>query len=340
MSITKRPFGTLKDGTPVTCWTLTSENGMVAEVIDYGATIRTIVVPDKNGNPVDVVLGYDDIDGYVNNGSYYGATIGRFGNRIREGKFTLNGVDYTLAVNDGPNHLHGGIVGFDKRVWDSVEVDGGVKFTLVSPDGEEGYPGTLTVDVTMKWVGNGLQIHYDATTDKDTPLNLTNHSYFNLNGKGDVQDQLLMINSDAITLNDEHALPTGEIWQVADTAVDFREEHTIGERADNDDRSVIYSHGYDNNFILKGSPASIARSCESGIVMTTYTDEPGVQLYTCNGMPERVGKNGAVYGHRAAFCLETQHNPDSINHPEWPSCVLKAGDKYSSTTTYEFSVKK
>lgn len=340
MGITKRHFGNLADGTAVTCWTLTSENGFTAEVLDYGATIRSIVVPDKNGNPVDVVLGYDDIEGYVNNESYYGATIGRFGNRIKAGKFTLNGVDYNLAVNDGPNHLHGGNVGFDKRVWDTAEFDGGVKFSRLSPDGEEGYPGNLTVEVTMKWVGNGLQIHYEATTDKDTVLNLTNHSYFNLDGKGDVQNQLLMINSDAITLNDEYALPNGEIWKVDGTAVDFREEHTIGERADSDDRSVKYSHGYDNNFILKCNPASIARSVQSGIVMTTTTDEPGVQLYTCNGMPERKGKNGAIYGHRAAFCLETQHYPDSINHPEWPTCVLKAGEKYDSTTTYEFSVEK
>ena len=337
--ITKRPFGTLADGRAVTCWTITSDDGLSADILDYGATIRSIRVPDKNGNLTDVVLGYDTIEGYTGNRGYYGATIGRFGNRIGGGEFDLNGKHYVLAKNNGVNHLHGGNVGFDKRIWNAEEVSDGVVFSRVSPDGEEGYPGTLNVCVKFSWQGSGLEIRYHAVSDQDTVINLTNHSYFNLNGHGDVQKQTLMIQADSFTINDEGCLPTGEIVSVAGTAMDFRMPKAIGRDADADEICVKYSKGYDANFVLNGaSPAAVAHSDESGITMTMTTDQPGVQLYTANAMAPRIGKAGQEYGHRAAFCLETQHFPDCIHHPDWPSCVLRAGEIFESVTTYAFSV--
>ena len=337
--ITKRPFGTLADGRAVTCWTITSDDGLSADILDYGATIRSIRVPDKNGNLTDVVLGYDTIEGYTGNRGYYGATIGRFGNRIGGGEFDLNGKHYVLAKNNGVNHLHGGNVGFDKRIWNAEEVSDGVVFSRVSPDGEEGYPGTLNVCVKFSWQGSGLEIRYHAVSDQDTVINLTNHSYFNLNGHGDVQKQTLMIQADSFTINDEGCLPTGEIVSVAGTAMDFRTPKAIGRDADADEICVKYSKGYDANFVLNGaSPAAVAHSDESGITMTMTTDQPGVQLYTANAMASRIGKAGQEYGHRAAFCLETQHFPDCIHHPDWPSCVLRAGEIFESVTTYAFSV--
>ena len=231
------------------------------------------------------------------------------------------------------------IRGFDKYVWDAHEEADGLVFSRVSPDGEEGYPGTLTLSVRFCWKGDSFCIHYHAETDQDTILNLTNHSYFNLNGKGDVQKQLLKIHADLFTPNDDICLPTGEIRPVAGTAMDFRRFKAIGQDADNDEDCVRASRGYDANFILDGSiPADTARSPESGIVMQVTTDQPGVQLYTANGMGPVSGKNGQVYGHRAAFCLETQHYPDCIHHPDWPSCILRAGEAFDSTTVYAFSV--
>lgn len=340
MSITKKYFGTTADGREVSVFTITAQNGMQAELLDYGATIRTLVVPDKNGEPVDVVLGYDTIQEYETNDGYLGATIGRVGNRIREGKFTLDGKEYTLAVNNGPNHLHGGVKGFDKYVWDTEILGDKVKFSLVSPDGDEGYPGTLNVSVTMGFEGNGFAIEYEATTDKDTVINLTNHSYFNLNGKGDNTTHLLTLNADSFTINDENCLPTGEIVSVEGTAMDFRTEHTIGERNDSDEPCVALSGGYDANYVLNSTNAARVRTEESGIVMTVTTTEPGVQLYSANFTTKRAGKGGSVMDRRYAICLETQHFPDSINHPEWPSTVLKVGDTYKSKTTYSFSANK
>ena len=337
--ITKRPFGTLADGRAVTCWTITSHGGLSADILDYGATIRSIQVPDKNGKLTDVVLGYDTIEGYTGNRGYYGATIGRFGNRIGGGEFDLNGRHYVLARNNGANHLHGGNVGFDKQIWNAEEVSDGVVFSRVSPDGEEGYPGTLNIRVKFSWQGNGLEIRYQAVSDEDTVINLTNHSYFNLDGHGDVQKQTLMIQADSFTINDEGCLPTGEIVSVEGTAMDFRTPKAIGRDADADELCVKYSKGYDANFILNGaSPAAVAHSDESGITMTMTTDQPGVQLYTANGMAPRIGKAGQEYGHRAAFCLETQHYPDCVHHPDWPSCVLRSGERFESVTTYAFSI--
>lgn len=338
MSVTKRFFGTTPDGAEVTCWKITDENGMQAEILDYGVTIRTLIVPDKNGNPIDVVLGYDTLEEYIEHNGYFGATVGRFANRIGKGSFTLNGQEYKLAVNNGENHLHGGKVGFNRYVWDAKEVENGVMFSMTSPDGDEGYPGTMQVQVTVSLKDSGLQLKYYAESDKDTIVNLTNHSYFNLNGKGDIHNQLLTINAESFTINDADCLPTGEIVPVENTAMDFRTERAIGEAVDSDEICVKLSGGYDANFVLSGSPAVVARSLESGIVMTVTTDQPGVQLYTGNKTSVRNGKGGAQYSRRNGFCLETQHFPDCIHHPEWPTCILRAGEHFNSTTTYAFSV--
>ncbi len=336
--ITKKLFGKMPTGEEIFCWTIT-DGDMSAEVIDYGATLRSLIVPDKNGKPTDVVLGYDTVEEYIENDGYIGATVGRFANRICKGKFTLNGEQYTLATNDGPNHLHGGIEGYDKRVWDLKDEDGSLACYLVSPDGDEGYPGTLEIKVTYAIIDGGLSIHYEAASDKDTIFNPTNHAYFNLDGKDKVNDQYLKINADYFTPNDADCLPTGEILSVKGTSMDFTEFHTIAERADMDEFVKPYG-GYDVNFVLNGkSPACEVYSDKNGIVMTVETTEPGVQLYTGNGTSDRKGKDGAEYGWRSAFCLETQHYPDCINHSDWPSCVLKAGELFNSTTVYKFSVK-
>ena len=339
MSVTKRFFGTTADGREVNCYKITAENGMETEILDYGATVRTLLVPDKKGNMVDVVMGYDTIEEYENNDGYLGATVGRFANRIKKGKFTLNGKEYTLALNDGENHLHGGNIGFDKYVWKAKEITDGVEFSIVSPDGDEGYPGTLDLKVAITLKNGALSFDYTALSDKDTIINLTNHSYFNLNGGGSIHGHFLTVNADSFTINGEGCLPTGEIVSVENTAMDFLTEHTIGERVDSDCPSVKLCGGYDSNFCLSGTPAVIARSEDSGIVMTVTTDQPGVQLYTGNMTSERKGKGGKTFGRRMAFCLETQHYPDCINHPEWPGCVIKAGEKYKTNTTYTFGLK-
>lgn len=339
MNIKKRCFGYMPNGSAVTCWEL-SNNGIKAEILDYGVTIRTVVVPDKNGKPIDVVLGYDELDGYLNNRGYLGGTVGRFGNRIGNAIFELNGEEYQLAANNGINHLHGGNVGFDKVVWNAEEVENGVRFYRLSPDGEEGYPGNLQVFVTITLTENGIKLHYRATTDKDTIVNLTNHTYFNLNGEGNVQEQLLKINAEQFSVTDDVCLPTGELRNVEGTAMDFREFRAIGEFADSDEDCVKKFGGYDVNMVLTGkNPAVIAYSERSGILMKAITDQPGVQLYTSNNMTPRTGKSGQQYGHRSGFCLETQHFPDCIHHSEWPTCVLKVGDVFESTTIYSFETK-
>ena len=338
MSVTKRLFGRLSDGREVTCFKITDESGTQAEILDYGVAIRTLKVFDKNNNLSDVVLGYDTIEEYVNNDGYFGAVVGRFGNRIRDGKFTLNGKEYTLATNNGPNHLHGGKIGFNKYIWNSKVLENGVEFSILSPDGDEGYPGNLNVTVTVTLVGSELKISYRAVSDEDTIINLTNHTYFNLNDtKGKIYDYLLTVNADSFTINDANGLPTGEIVPGENTAMDFRTEKTIGERIGSEDISVKLFGGYDSNFILSSNTAAVVRCVESGITMTVVTDQPGMQFYTANKTSERNGKNGLKYGRHSGFCMETQHYPDSINHPEWPTCILKAGEEFKSSTTYSFS---
>ena len=339
MKVTKSSFGVLADGSPVSLYTLTADNGSVVEVLDYGVTIRGIMVPDRGGDPVDVALGYDTLEEYVRNDGYLGAVVGRFANRIAGGRLFLNGTDYPLACNDGENHLHGGDRGFDKYVWDCAEIEDGLRFTRLSPDGEEGYPGNLKLCVDVCWDGTVLEFRYEAAADADTVLNLTNHTYFNLSGGGSVLEHQIRINADSFTRNGEGCLPTGEIVPVAGTAMDLRQFRAIGEAIDAEEDCVKLSGGYDCNFVLSGSPAAQVISPDTGITMTVETDQPGIQFYSGNFLTERAGKNGAVYERRHGFCLETQHYPDSVHHSQWPSTVLRAGETFRSRTRYRFGVE-
>lgn len=334
--ITKRPFGTLEDGTAVSLWELTNERGLTAQVLDYGVTIRSVLVPDKRGKLVDVVLGYDTLKEYVRDGCYLGTTVGRCANRIKGASFELNGKTYPLYANNGENHLHGGKRGFNKYVWHGEQTGEAVTFSRLSPDGEEGYPGNLQVQVTIGWEGDSLTIRYEATTDQDTVVNLTNHSYFNLNGKGKINGHLLQVAADHYTLNGRDGIPTGEVVSVEGSAMDFRTPKTIGQDAGKKELCVSFFNGYDSNFIISGHPFATAVGDKTGITLIADTDQPGVQLYTANALGPRLGKKGSFYGFRSGFCLETQNYPDAIHHPQWPSCILKAGETYRSVTTYTF----
>lgn len=338
MTISKRAFDTLWDGSPISCWTLTNEKGLQAEILDYGVTIRSLIVPDKQGKPVDVVLGYDTLAEYVSDDAYFGATVGRFANRIKGASFQLNGKTYNLYANNGANHLHGGKRGFNGYVWDSQQVDDAVVFSRVSPDGEEGYPGNLSIRVTVSWKGDSLSLEYEAEADQDTILNLTNHSYFNLNGAGNgsINEHVMQINAESYTLNGEDCTPTGQIVPVTGSAMDFLTPKAIGRDADKDEPCVKYFNGYDSNFVLSAHPIATTTGDRTGITMVTDTDQPGVQLYTANDLSDRKGKGGKDYGFRGGFCLETQHYPDCIHHPQWPSCILRAGERFRSFTTYTF----
>ena len=352
MNIEKRVFGTTPDGTTVDIYTLTNANGLEAQITNYAGIVVSLKVPDRNGKLKDVVLGYDNLEGYLKETPYFGAIIGRYGNRIAKGKFSLNGVEYTLAQNNGENHLHGGIKGFDKVVWqakplkhdDSV----GLELVYLSKDGEEGYPGNLSVTVVYTLTNNNeLKIDYSATTDKETVVNLTNHSYFNLAnaGAGDILSHEMMINADKFTPVDKGLIPTGELRSVKDTPMDFTQPTAIGERIDQDDEQLINGLGYDHNWVLNNSDGSMALAARvyeptTGRVLEVYTTEPGLQFYSGNFLDGSItGKEGTVYQKRHGFCLETQHFPDSPNKPGFPSTVLKPGDKYTTTTIYKFSAK-
>lgn len=335
-------FGKTPDGTPVERYTLT--NGKIAaKIITYGGILAELLVPDKNGKLGDVVLGFDTLDPYVKGHPFFGATVGRYANRIAKGKFSLDGKDYTLAVNNGPNSLHGGLKGFDKYVW-KVEKSDESSLTLshVSKDGDEGYPGTMHVQVTFTVTkDSALRIDYKATTDKSTVLNLTNHSYFNLGGpaSGPILDHVVQLEADAYTAVDDTLIPTGKIAPVRGTALDFTKPMAIGARFSELKSDPV---GYDHNFVLRGHgelTALAARVTEpkSGRIMEVYTTEPGVQLYTSNFMDGTLtGKDGVVYKKYGAFCLETQHYPDSPNHSEFPTTVLRPGQTFTSTTIYKF----
>ena len=338
MSITKRVFGTLPDGRAVTAWTLTNENGLQAEILDLGATIRSILVPNRQGELVDIALGYDTVEDYLSNDGYLGATIGRFANRIKGASFELNGKTYPLYANNGENHLHGGRVGFDRYLWDVAQGDNGLSFSRLSPHGEEGYPGNLKITVTMGWEGNRLVIRYEATCDQDTVINFTNHCYFNLNGTGTILGHQMQIAAQEYTENGPDCAPTGRILPVEGSAMDFRSPKTVGRDIFSGDPSVKYFGGYDSNFILSGHPVAITTGEVSGITMITDTDQPGLQLYTGNALTPRKGKAGADYGIHSALCLETQHFPDSIHNPQWPSCILRAGEQFRSFTSYTFGL--
>jgi aldose 1-epimerase len=349
--VTREPFGQLPDGTQVDVLTLTNANGMTVRAITYGGIITSLRVPDRNGQFDDVVLGYDHLGGYVEQSPYFGAIIGRYGNRIAGGRFTLDGQTYSLATNNGPNHLHGGITGFDKVVWRAEPFENGdsvgVAFLYTSRDGEEGYPGSLDVRVTYTLTGaNELVFDYYAVTDRPTPVNLTQHSYFNLagNGSGDILGHHVTINADHFTPVDSTLIPTGAIAPVAGTAFDFRSATAIGARIDQDEEQLRYGLGYDHNFVLERGDSGLSHAArvyepQTGRVMEVYTTEPGIQFYTGNFLDGSItGKAGHVYRHRYGFCLETQHFPDSPNKPEFPSTILRPGDEYRSTTTYVFGV--
>lgn len=339
-------FGVTKAGELVKKYALINGSGMGVSVLDYGCTVAEIRVPDKNNNPVDVCLGYDTIAEYETNDGFLGAVVGRHANRIQNGRFELNGKVYSLAVNDGPNHLHGGVRGFDKYVWDSEISGDSVIFTRLSPDGEEGYPGNLQLKVTYSLTDdNTLDITYEAKSDADTVVNLTNHTYFNLGGhkSGTILDQELQLFADRFTENDAHCLPTGKISPVAGTPFDFTQPKRIGKEIAEQDIQLENGNGYDHNFVLsdKSDFKKAARlySPVSGIAMAVFTTMPGVQVYTSNGLTERNGKRGARYAPHDAVCLETQYFPNAMACRNFPSPVLKQGELYRHTTEYHFEVK-
>ena len=340
--ITSHPFGNLPDGRAVTCYRLAGGADSFVEVLDYGATIRAIVVPDRAGNPTDVVLGFDTPGEYQASDTYFGAIVGRHANRIGGGTFTLNGETYALAINNGPNHLHGGLDGFDNRFF-SVEILGDtLKMHLVSPHGDQGYPGTLTLTVSVTFSEeNALTIRYEAVTDRDTVVNLTNHSYFDLSGGKDSLGQLLTIDADHYTENDENTLPTGAVLSVADTPFDFRTEKTVGRDNQADHPQIARCNGYDHNFVLKNGGAlrefALLRSSVTGITMTAATDLPGVQLYGANFV-DVTGKNGTHYGPYSGCCLETQFFPNAMAVEHFQKPILRAGETFDHTTVYRFSL--
>lgn len=349
-TITMEQFGTTPDGKEVYIYTLTNSKGCEVKITNYGGIVVSLTVPDKDGNIGDVVLGYDNLDGYIKNSPYFGALIGRYGNRIGNAKFTLEGKTYTLAANDGKNSLHGGNVGFDKVVWDAKEIKEsgavGLELSYFSKDGEEGYPGNLSCTVKYLWTNkNELKIEYSATTDKTTVVNLTHHSYFNLACKGDILDHQLMMRADKFTPVDEGLIPTGELRDVKSTPMDFTKLTAIGARINQDTEQLKYGKGYDHNWVLIGGGGSMRMVASvyeptSGRVMEVYTTEPGLQFYSGNFLDGTItGKGGVVYQHRTGLCLETQHFPDSPNKPDFPSTTLKSGEKYSTETIYKFKTK-
>ncbi len=348
--VEKKDYGKTPDGVAVEEYTLTNAHGMKAKVITYGAILTELDVPDKDGKFADVVLGFDDLKGYLTKHPYFGATVGRVANRVAKGKFSLDGKDYTLATNNGPNALHGGEKGFDKRVWkaEPVELKKGaaVKFTYKSADGEEGYSGNLTATVTYTLTDkNELRLDYTGTTDKATPVNLTNHSYFNLSGpaSGDILGHEMTIVAQKFTPTDDTLIPTGELKAVKGTPFDFTTPTPIGKHLD---ELKGNPGGYDLNYVLsdvddKGaSLAARVRDPKSGRVMEVYTTEPGIQFYTGNFLDgTNKGKGGTVYKKHQGFCLEAQHFPDSVNHKDFPSTILQPGKTYKQLTVYQFSAK-
>lgn len=347
------PFGATPDGEQVHLFTLTNANGVRARIMNYGAIVVSLEVPDKSGKLGDVVLGFDSLDGYLGEHPYFGAIVGRYGNRIAKGRFTLDSKTYSLAVNNGPNALHGGVRGFDKRVWRASSFSGGrgsgVKLTYVSPDGEEGYPGTLTAEVVYTLTNrDALRIDYSVWTDAPTVHNITNHSYFNLKdaGASPILDHEIMIRSAHLTPVDATLIPTGELMPVEGTPFDFRTPHRIGERIDADDEQIRFGGGYDHNYALErrtgGGLEHVVTVHEptTGRVMEVRTTQPGVQFYTGNFLDGTLtGKGGTVYEKRHGFCLETQRYPDSPNQEAFPSVVLRPGETFRSTTEYRFSVR-
>lgn len=352
MDVAVESFGKTPEGQQVRLYTLTNAHGLKARIMTYGAIVVSLEVPDKGGKMGDIVLGYDNLDSYVKNSPYFGAIVGRYGNRIGKGRFTLDGVTYDkLAINNGENHLHGGIKGFDKVVWTDEPVRRsnavGVKLSYLSKDGEEGYPGNLQATVTYTLTNdNELRIDYLATTDKATPVNLTHHGYWNLTGgQRDILGHVLTLNADQCTPVDKGLIPTGDLLPVKGTVMDFTKPTPIGARIESDYEQLKFGGGYDHNWVLNkgGKDMTLAARVyepTSGRVMDVYTKEPGIQFYSGNFLDGTItGKGGTVYQHRWGLCLETQHYPDSPNKPNFPSTILRPGQKYETVTVYRFSTK-
>jgi aldose 1-epimerase len=346
MKITNEHFGVMPDGREVKLFTLSNCAGMEIKVINYGGIVSNLNVPDRSGTAGDVVLGHDTLDGYLHRSRYFGALIGRYGNRIRRGQFELNGVAYSLPLNNGKNHLHGGVKGFDKVFWDAEEVAGGLQLTYRSWDGEEGYPGNLEAIVIYSLTdANELRIEYSASTDQETIVNLTNHSYFNLAVEGTILKHELTINADAFTPVDETLIPTGEIRSVKNTPMDFTTATAIGTHIENPDEQMKFAGGgYDHNFVLRAPDSGMrlvatVHDPQSGRTMEVVTTQPGLQFYSGNFLDgSLVGKGSHPYVKHSGFCLETQHFPDSPNHANFPNTVLKPGEQYRQITIYRFSV--
>jgi aldose 1-epimerase len=347
--IKESAFKSVHQGKTTALFTLRNRNGLIAQITNYGAIIVSIHVPDRNGKLADIVQGYETIGDYINgNGPYMGAVCGRTANRIAKGKFTLEGKTYNLAVNNGPNSLHGGIGGFSRKVWDVIKSSpDSVKLQYLSPDGEEGYPGTLKVETTYSLTDdNELRMDWLATTDKTTIVNFAGHSYFNLagEGSGDILSQELMINADFYTPSDDTNIPTGEILSVKGTPMDFTRPKKIGKDIDLNNEQLKFGAGYDHNWVLRnrtGRPglAAVAHDPVSGRTMEVHTTQPGVQFYSFNWPDDQLGKGGKKYGRRWAFALETQHFPDSINKPHFPSVILAPGESYKNSCIYKFLTK-
>ncbi|WP_414829348.1 aldose epimerase family protein [Alteromonas sp. H39] len=344
-------YGTLDDATPVNKVTLTNSHGVEMDVISYGGIITRLETPDRNGEPGNIVLGMDNLEDYVQSNPYFGAIIGRYGNRIANGKFTLNGTEYQLATNDGDNHLHGGVQGFDKKVWQmtpfTTATSAGVTLKLISPDGDQGYPGTLDTTVTYTLTNdNTLDMHFAATTDKPTIVNLTQHTYFNLSGEGTILDHVLQIPSDAITPVDSGLIPTGDLEPVAGTPFDFRKPKAIGKDINVSNEQLKRGKGYDHNFVIKTDAnnelvtAATVYDPESGRELTVLTEEPAVQFYSGNFLDGGTSQKGMTHAFRSGFCLEPQHNPDSPNQSAFPSTTLMPGEVYSTRIVYAFDTRK
>lgn len=349
MDLIKEMYGTMPTGEIVNLYTLTNDAAMEVKISDFGGIITSILVPDRNGQTADVVLGFDDFDGYFQTNPYFGCLVGRFANRIAGGKFELDGVSYTVALNDGVNHLHGGLEGFNRVIWEaepfSTSEKVGLKLSYVSQDGEEGYPGDLFVAVTYTLTNdNALQIDYHATCSKRTIVNLTNHAYFNLANEGTILDHELALYANAFTAIDETLIPTGEIRSVKATPFDFTTPTRMGAMIDQNDEQLIFAGGYDHNWVLDSDDGKLALAAtvsepSSGRILETYTTQPGIQFYAGNFLDGTlVGKKGVAYAKRSGFCLETQHFPDSPNQPNFPSTVLMPGDALCQTTVYKFLV--
>jgi aldose 1-epimerase len=352
LEVRKESFGKTGDGRPVDLYTLTNSRGLVVRAINYGGIIVSLRVPDKAGNLGDIVLGYDNVEGYLKNPAYFGAIVGRYANRIANAAFTLDGVKYNLTKNDGPNSLHGGANGFNKQLWEAKEFKNdqgvGVGFSYLSKDGEEGYPGNLKVNVSYTLTDeNKLILDYEATTDKATPLNLSQHTYFNLagEGNGDVLGHHVMLNADRFTPVDKTLIPAGDSRPVQGTPMDFTRPTAIGARINQDYDQLVLGHGYDHNWLIKRKDDSLVRAAlvhepTSGRILEVLTTQPGVQFYSGNFLDGTItGKHGHVYKQHYGFCLETQHFPDSPNHPDFPSTILRRGQTFHSRTVFRFATE-